>query len=405
MDRWVAALLALLAVVAAAALVMWAVLKKKEPDPPPTVEPAVNVRILVVRPTKKLIDDFRLPAVVEPNRVVRVAAEVAGRIEEINCREGDPCCPPDGDKAETKPLVKLNTDVLEAEFQRAEATAQLAQSNFERMSILTKQGSATAQDLDKAQSALRTSKAAERLAKVRLERAEIFAPIEGVLNDLLIEKGEFVQPGDPIAEIVDIEKVKVVTLVPELDVHFLKIGDDAGVAVTVRGRRSTLRGKVTYISSLADERTRATRVEITLDNKGRNLRSGQIVRVALVRRVLENPIMIPLIAVVPLERDKAVYVVETEEKKDEKTGKVTSRHIARRRIVTLDSRVIKKVDWEVPEGDTTRTETQQVILVTNDTLKPGDRMVVIGQQFLAPDKPIDAKVLEIQIAPDPTTKP
>jgi membrane fusion protein (multidrug efflux system) len=365
--------------------------------------PPVNVQVEIIRPEPEREDAFMLPAVVEANRVVRVAAEVAGRIEEINCKEGDLCePPPPGEQDKAKPLIRLNTDLLESEFERAQAAAQLAEANFDRMSRLAKQGGATDQDLDKARSALRTGKAEEKLASVRLKRARICPPIRGVLNDLLVEKGEYVQRGDPVAEIVDIEAVKVVARVPELDVQFLKTGDPARVAVNIRGKEHRLVGKITYISSLADEGTRATRVEITLDNKQRLLRSGQIVRVHLTRQTLKNVIMVPLSAVIPLENEKAVYVVETVEEKDEKTGETVKKDVARRRSVTLDARLIKTIEQTVTTSKGTRTVRRQIIRVTNGALKAGDRLIVTGHQFVAAGQEVRPEVLQFEAQPKNT---
>lgn len=357
--------------------------------------PPVNVQVEIIRPEPTREDTLKLPAVVEANRVVRIAAEVDGRIEKINCKEGDLCVPSGASERDAaSPLIELNTDLLDAELERAQSAAQLAEANHERMARLAKQGGATAQDLDKARSALRTSKAAEKLADLRLKRAKICAPIRGVLNDLLVETGEFVKRGDPVAEIVDIDTVKVVTLVPELDVQFLKTGDSASVSVNIKGTELRLLGRITYISSLADERTRATRIEISLVNKDRLLRSGQIVRVYLLRQTLKNVVMIPLSAVIPLEREKAVYVVETVEEKDAKTGEVTRKDVARRRTVTLDARMIKGVERTVKTGDGERVLRQQVIRIMNGALKAGDRLIVSGQQFVAPDQEVHLTVLQ-----------
>jgi len=365
--------------------------------------PPVNVQVEIIRPEPEREDAFMLPAVVEANRVVRVAAEVAGRIEEINCKEGDLCePPPPGEEDKAKPLIELNTELLQAELERAQAAAQLARDDLRRIEKLLADGAGTEQDRARAKATMLTTKAAEKLASVRLKRAKIFPPIRGVLNDLLVEKGEYVQRGDPVAEIVDIEAVKVVARVPELDVQFLKTGDPAWVAVDIRAKEHRFVGKITYISSLADEGTRATRVEITLDNKQRLLRSGQIVRVHLTRQTLKNVIMVPLSAVIPLENEKAVYVVETVEEKDEKTGKTVKKDVARRRSVTLDARLIKTIEQTVTTRRGTRTVRQQIIRVTNGALKAGDRLIVTGHQFVAAGQEVRPEVLQFDAQPKNT---
>jgi len=345
------------------------VLFKSEPQDASNDQPAVNVEVEVLRALPELADSFTLPAVIEANRVVRVSAEVAGRIEDVCCREGADCRAGD-------PLFELNTDLLTAEFDRAAASARRAEADLERIARLREQGAGTAQDLDKATAEMLTSKAAMELARVRLERAVIVAPIGGVLNDRLVEKGEYLQPGAPVAEIVEIDTVKVVALVPEADVPFLEVGGRADIIAEVRGKTERLEGAISYISELADEDTRSTRVEIALDNSRRLLRSGQIVRARLTRRVLRNVLLIPLAAVIPLEHGKVVYVVEDSR--------------ARRREVAVETRLIKTVRRTTPDG---RVVTEQRILVNGPVrdgagLRPGDRLIVGGHRFVAPGQPV-----------------
>ena len=158
---------------------------------------------------------------------------------------------------------------------------------------------------------LATSEAQLKEVQARLERTRIVAPITGILNDLPVEEGEYVQAGYAVAEIVDTDPVKVVVQVPERDVPFFSVGQKTEVLADIKGAEQSMAGTITFISELADPQTRSTRLEITVPNKEGLLRSGQIVRARLTRRILENVIMIPLLAVIPMEDSKAVYVVES----------------------------------------------------------------------------------------------
>jgi membrane fusion protein (multidrug efflux system) len=372
----------------------WTLSQAESASPPAAAAPPVDVVTETVRAIPDMADTFSLPAAVAANRVVQVAAEVPGRVENVARTEGDRCKP--GDL-----LVELNTDLPAAEVTQAESAVQVAEAAlaeaeanleearreksriadlFERGASTERERDATASAFDRATAAkavaeanIRESEARLRLAKVRLARARIRAPVGGVLNDLPVEKGEYVNPGDPIAEIVELDPVKVVAHVSETDVPFLKPGDTAAVEVELRGERQTLTGPITFIDALADERTRATRVEITLDNPGHRLRSGTLVTVRLRRRVLRDVILVPLASVVPLEAGKAVYVVEDGH--------------AQRRPVEINTRVIKTIPRTVRVNGHTHTVPQQRIQVTRG-LRPGDRLIVTGQQLVAPGQPV-----------------
>ena len=340
---------AVIILVAIAILTVIMKMPAKNREAPATEAPPVNVVVMTVKAEPQLADTFDLPAVVEPNRIVTIASEVSGRIEHIPPEEGNKVSA--GDL-----LVKLNTDLIRPDFESAKAQVERDQIEFDRMTNLTKENAVTQRDLDNATSQLAISKARLEGIRARLERTSILAPTSGVLNDLLVEEGEYVDPGNPVAQVVDTDTVKVVVEIPERDVAFFSIGDKAEVFANSKGQPESLVGTITFISELADPRTRSTRTEITLDNKQRLLRSGQIVHVSLTRRILKGAIMIPLLAVIPMEDSKTVYVVNSSQ--------------AKRRDVKLG--VIKGDQVQIESG-----------------LEPGDKLIIAGHRFVAPGQKVN----------------
>ncbi len=315
---------------------------------PPGEAAPVNVSVMKVVAIPELADTFTLPAVVEPNRVVTISAEVAARVERIPLEEGDTVRA--GDL-----LIQLNKDFLEPQFRTAEAQYKRDQIEFERMGALVKENATSRQDLDNATTKLAASKAALEEARARLERTRIVAPAGGVLNKLPVEEGEYMQAGTTVAEVVEMDTVKVMVDVPERDIGFFAVGGAAEVLADVRDREYALTGTITYIDELANPQTRTTSLEIALDNPKRLLRSGQIVRASLTRQMIEGAIMIPLLAVIPMEEGYAVYVADGD--------------LAERAIVKLG--LIKGDSVRILEG-----------------LTPGQKLIVKGHRFVAPDQKI-----------------
>ncbi len=337
-------------IILAAIAILTAIAKMpaRKRDAPPGEVPPVNVTVMTVT-SEALADTFDLPAVVEPNQVVKVAAEVAGRVERLGAKEGSTVRA--GDL-----LVQLNADLVRPQFEIAKAQVERDQIEFDRITSLFKENAAPRRDLDNATTQLTISKAQLDEVRARLERTRIVAPIAGVLNGLLVEEGEYVQAGTSVAELVDTETAKVVVQVPQRDIPFFAAGQEAKIFADVKGREESLEGVITFISELADQQTRSTRLEITVDNRKRLLRSGQIVRARLTRRVLKDAILIPLLAVIPMENSNAVYVIDSSE--------------AQRREVAL----------EIIKGDR--------VLVT-EGLWPGDRLIIAGHRFVAPGQKVN----------------
>jgi membrane fusion protein (multidrug efflux system) len=349
---WLRRLIPVALVVIAAALVGVVALMPREADPALANEvPPVNVEVQRVQAIPELADTFTLSAVVEPYRVVRVAAEVAARIERFGQRqhavrwrgreipagtvieEGEPV--EQGD-----PIVYFNKELLQARFERARAQCEYDRTEYQRIEDLYQRGVTSKTEFDDAKTQYEVSKALLDEAARNLERAEIVAPITGIL--------------DQVAEIVDIDRVKVVVDIPERDVYYLKVGDTAEIFAHAPAEMEVA-GEISYISELADPDTRTTRLEITVDNRDHQLRSGQIVRARLTRRVLTDVIMIPLESVIPLEQGRVVYVVN-------------AGHAVRRDV---ELGIIKGRSVQVLSG-----------------VQAGDQLIVAGHRYVGPGQPV-----------------
>jgi len=339
------------------------------PDPPHSQSevtvPPVNVTVQVVKPIERLRDAFVLSAVVEPNQVVELAAEVPGRIERYGARgqavsapgktweagsivaEGEPVTLGD-------PIVHLNDELLRAQFDRAQAQYDFDLGEFTRILAMLERGTTNQTELNQARMRRDVSKAALDEAARQLERSTIVAPLSGILNRLPLEIGEYAGAGDAVAEIVDIDTVKVVVEIPEREVFYFSVGGEVELLVRAPDE-SVVLGHITYMSQLADPQTRATPVEVTVANSDRQLRSGQIVRARLTRRWLNDVIMVPLDAVIPLEAGRAVYVVED--------GR------AQRRDVELG--LIQGREIHVTRG-----------------LAAGDQLIIAGQRYVSPGQAV-----------------
>jgi len=340
---------AVIVLVAIAGLTVVTKLPRRDRSVPPTEVPPVNVTVMPIIARPQLADTFDLPAVIEPNRIVKVSAEVEGRIDQIPLKEGDSL--KSGDL-----LIQINADLIRPMFEMAQEQVKRDQIEFERMDNLVKDNATPQRDLDDARTKLAISKANLDEVRARLERTRIYSPTAGQLNDIIVEEGEYVQVGTPVAEVVDNDTVKVVVDVPERDISFFSVGQKAEIFVNFKGRETSMTGKISFINELANAQTRSTRVEISLENKKRLLRSGQIVLVRLTRQILKDAIMIPLLAVIPMEDSKAVYVVNSDQ--------------AKRRQVKLG--VIKGDHVHIESG-----------------LEPGDRLIIAGHRFVAPGQKVN----------------
>jgi membrane fusion protein (multidrug efflux system) len=339
---------ALILVAAAVVMVTVARIPARTEEVPERVVPPVNVEVSEVTAIPVMADMLELPATLEPNKVVEVPVELAGKIENVFVTEGE-----EVEKGQL--ILKLDTKLLEAELQRAKAQAEYDRRTYDRSMELLEKGVLNRSQVEEVEARSTISSVALDVAKTRLERATVEAPFSGVLNVLSREAGEYVSPGDTVAQIVEVARVKVVVQIPERDVRYLSKGSRIQLSAdSLPG--SVFSGEVTYISEVADISTRTTRIEVTVENSKRRLHTGMIVRAKIPRRQLHNVVMIPLSAVIPLEDGRVVYVA--------------SGNRAERRRVELG--FLRGTEVQILSG-----------------LSPGDLLIVNGHRQVGPEQLIE----------------
>jgi membrane fusion protein (multidrug efflux system) len=248
-----------------------------------------------------VIEDIRAVGTLQPNEAVTVSSEIAGRIKSIRFAEGDEVQAGDV-------LVELDSDMLRAELAKTQADYTLAASNYERAVTLARQHTGTLRARDEALAAYEAAKAEVALAKSRLEKATIAAPLSGVVGLREVSVGAYVTPGERIVELADIDPIKVDFRVPELMLSSVRPGQSIRVTVDALPGR-TFEGKIYVIDPIVDVNGRAIRLRARIDNPDRELSPGLFARVRIVVERRENAVLVPESAVFSEGQKRFVYRV------------------------------------------------------------------------------------------------
>ncbi len=129
-----------------------------------------------------------------------------------------------------------------------------------------------------AQSNLVEARAVVKKARLNLDNTTIRAPFDGILDDLIIEVGDFVGIGDPVATILDLDNVVVEADVSERHIQALKVGETASIRF-IDGPR--VKGIVRYISRISSATTNTFPIEIEISNPDLSIPAGISAEVAL----------------------------------------------------------------------------------------------------------------------------
>lgn len=228
---------------------------------PPAAIPSVRVaRLTAESMTRAIVLQGRTAAA----RTVELRAEVRGRIEAILVERGAVV-------RQGQPILRLAVDDRKTDLEQARALLAQRALELEAARTLSRKGFKAEVGLAQAQAQYDAARATVARAEVVLANTVVRAPFDGVLDKRSVELGNYVDSGDRIATLVDLDPVKVVGQVSEREVGQLHLGK-AGEARLSGGAAAP--GLVSYIAASADPTTRTFRVELSVPNPDRRIVDG-----------------------------------------------------------------------------------------------------------------------------------
>ncbi len=265
--------------------------------------PPVNVVTLELRPAP-LRDKISLPGVIEAWRSLQLMAKVAGSVEEIFVKEGDQV-------RQGQLVARLETKEYQIAADSARAAHELARANLARSESLRSKGISTQASLEEQQNQVRQAKAALEDAELKLSRCQITAPIAGVISRLDAEVGMLVHSFSPapLAEILELERVKAAVSIPESDVAAVRRLKAVQIEVQALGGEK-FTAPVHFLAPAPESMARVYRLELALDNPGRRILPGMFVRAEVVKEEQAQALAVPIYAVISRNGEQFVYVEE-----------------------------------------------------------------------------------------------
>lgn len=284
-----------------------------------------------------------------PERITVVSAPIDGRVSNIYAHEGERVSKGD-------PLLELESlefANLVAAYLEATAEITYQQQQVERLEVLTEDKISPLRNLERAQADLRLAQTRQSAALARLKavgitesqtrrwdpfasdpnaKLTIYASIDGVLNEHLIEMGESVTAYQRLLDIIDNTEVLVRGFIAPEDAYFIKPGTP--LSITERGSRDgvsahSLNATVTTINPALDQNNRSVVLNSIVATENNWPLVGQSVRLTYEAQPEENTISIPIAAVQYEQSDATVFVQISETKYEKRTvdiARITDEH-------------------------------------------------------------------------------
>jgi RND family efflux transporter MFP subunit len=327
----------------------------------PQGPPPMPVQLATVRQSD-IEDATEYVAVLESLRSTLIQPQVDGQITRIDVQSGDHV--KQGD-----PIVQIDARRQQAAVSSREATqaaleaaVALAKSEVERSRTLLEAGAISRQQLEQAETTLKTTEAGVRAQQAQIEEGQVqlryytvTAPRAGIIGDVPVRVGNQVSPSTVLTSVDEIDSLEVHVQVPIERAADLKVGlplrvlgpDGAPVATST----------ISFVSPRVDDSTQSVLAKTIVRNPG-SLRSMQSVRAEIVWKTTRG-LLIPVLAVTRVNDQYFAFVAE-----DQKGALA-----ARQRPIHVGS--IVGNDYVLIDG-----------------IEPDERLVVSGVQKLADGAPV-----------------
>jgi multidrug efflux system membrane fusion protein len=259
-------------------------------------------------------------------RQVTVAPEVAGRVTQIMFKAGQTVKAGD-------PLVQIYDAPDRADLANFQAQERLAQVNLGRAKTLAAKEFGSKQAQDQAQMALDEAHAGIARENAVISQKLVKAPFAGELGIRQVNLGQYLNPGNPIATLTDLDTMFVDFTLPEQASAQIKNGQEIEISIDAYPKRTFI-GKLTTIEPQIDPQTRAIKAEATIANPDHALRPGMFANARVVLPPQHDVVTIPETAIEYTPYGTSVYIVKEVGKGD----KGAPKYVAQQSFVKLGER-------------------------------------------------------------------
>jgi len=283
---------------------------------------------------RPISSEIKTTAVIEPNRtrIAHVSPRISGRVVDVKAFLGDSV-------QQGQVLAELDSIELgqtKAEYLESKANLEVARANYSRENRLFKKQITSEKEylyakaeFIRSESALNTALETLRLLGLSDEEikslkwgetdhpASIFpliAPFTGTVVEQHIVLGEFIKPEDKPYTIADLSHLWIQLDIYEKDLRWVEVGKTVDIKVNAYPDEN-FEGKITYVSDILDESTRAAKARVEILNMDGKLKPGMFATaiISIPSSDNEEVIVVLSTAIQQIEGKSAVFVQEGED--------------------------------------------------------------------------------------------
>ena len=286
-------------------------------------ERAVNVRVWTAE-NRQLRPFVESIGTLNPYEIVNVSSELDGILKTINVDEGSPVTAGQVIAQIKETDYQLAVEQATAIVKQAQAALANAKQEHLRKEALYREELVTKQQFDDivarlavAQGDVERAVAGLDMAKEKLTKTRIHAPMAGSIKEKKVTAGDYIRNGMLLVSIIRTDLLKLSFSISEKDVGSLRAGQDVTFAVDAFPGRE-FRGQVKTIYPSLEEKTRSLQVEAVVQNTDKSLKPGLFARVTLYTGPARDTIVAPITALLYDSSTTKLFVAEGDRARERK---------------------------------------------------------------------------------------
>lgn len=269
---------------------------------------------------QEFADNLTLSGTLEANEEIELRTEVSGVVEQINFEEG-------GFVTKGQALVKVNDIELRAQLRQVQTAQGLSSENARRAKLLLEKEAISQEEFDVANAEYKSAQAQVQLIQAQISKTTIRAPFSGKIGLRSISKGSYISPTTLIAKLVNTAQLKITFSIPEKYAQTMKLNQS--LTFTTSGSKEIYNAKIYAIEPAIEIESRTLKIRAITVNKDGKLIPGTFANVSLPLEKLENALLVPTEALIPIQNGKKIFISENGKAKEiiVETGARTDKNI------------------------------------------------------------------------------
>lgn len=250
---------------------------------------------------QRFADNINLSGTLEANEEIELRSEISGIVESINFEEG-------AKVLKGQVLFRVNDIELRAQLSKVKTAQQLSSENQRRAKLLLEKQAISQEEFEVANADFESARAESELIQAQLSKTTVRAPFSGTIGLRSISKGTYVTPATPIANLVNTNQLKLTFAIPEKYASQMKVGNPLTFTTSNSSEEHT--AKIYAIEPQVDVATRTLKMRAIADNMDGKLYPGTFANVTMALEVVNDALLVPTEALIPIQNGKKIFVSE-----------------------------------------------------------------------------------------------